>query len=283
MSTVEAKLRRGFGLLARASSDSDLMGVALLAIHSALEEHMRGALASTPAVAEDDRQRLIRRELSWAALADLAQRHLALADTELQLVLDAQHVRRGFIQGRPFAWRAADMLRYGRFVAVFCGAEGMLDELTKARRTAERAREQPPEPAEPAPSWNRDMLRLAIMVAVSGMLCAGVFATYQWVGQALRELDAPTVPQAAATAGALPTAIPGRTGTLVNLGGGPGWLHEQPSFDSATMPPRLAEGDRLRIIDEPTVEADGTIWQLVEAQGYRGWSPLNNVRADARP
>lgn len=286
MNTVEEKLKRGFGIVERAESDSDLLGVGLLAIHSALEDYLRGALSNHAEVSSEQHQRLIRRELSWVALTELAQKQLVMTDEQRKLVLEAQDVRRGFIQGNPFRWRTGDVLRYGRFAETFCGAPGLLDEVLIERRSERRSRPAPttapPVPERERGSWAWNVIRLAIIVAVFGAIGAGLFATYRWAEGVLGTVS----PQAATssgstTAAALPVAAPtasARNGTIVNLGGGPGWLHEQPNFTSATLPPRLTEGDRVTLSDEPTVEADGTTWQLVELKGYRGWSPVNNVQ-----
>lgn len=287
MNTVEEKLRRGFGLVERAESDSDLLGVGLLAIHSALEDHMRGELSNHPAVGEAERQRLIRRELGWNMLVDLAQQHLGLTDEQRKLVLGAQEVRRSFIQGNPFRWRVGDVLRYGRFVETFCGIEGMLDEVLIERRAERRNRPLPtaaPAPAAPESTGNSflwNIIRLAIVVGVFGAIGAGLFATYQWVRDELLPELSPQSAVSAPTSAVAPVAAPSpvtRTARIVNLGGGPGWLHEQPNFSSATLPPRLSEGDVVNLVNEPPVDADGTTWVLVEAQGYRGWSPANNVQ-----
>ena len=285
MPTVEEKLKRGFGIVERAESDSDLLGVGLLAIHSAVEDYLRGALSNHPAMSMELRERVIRRELNWATLTDLAQQHLALTDDQHNLVLAAQEVRRGFIQGNPFRWRAGDVLRYGRFAETLCDVTGLLDEVLLEQRSERRSRRLPvaaPAPAPEQPNWLWNMIRLAIIVAVFGAIAVGLFATYRWAADILDTV----APQVGATTGAtssaaLPVAAPTaaiRTGTIVNLGGGPGWLHEQPTFSSATLPPRLSEGDRVTLTDEPVVDTDGTLWQLVEIKGYRGWSPANNVQ-----
>ena len=288
MNTVEEKLRRGFGLVERAESDSDLLGVGLLAIHSALEDYLRGALSNHAAVSAEEHQRIIRRELGWEMLADLAQRHLALTDEQRRQVIEAQAARRSFIQGNAFRWRVGDVLRYGRFVEAFCHAEGTLDEVLVERRAERRNRPvlvaAAPSAAPPEQqNWGWNLARLAIIAVVLGVIGASIFATYRFVDQILGEIGAP--PQSVATppssVGApAPVAAPSpvtRRGRIVNLGGTPGWLHENPTFASPTMPPQLAEGDPVVLIDEPPVDSDDTTWVLVEIKGYRGWSPANNV------
>ncbi|MBC8163940.1 MAG: hypothetical protein H7Z42_22250 [Roseiflexaceae bacterium] len=287
MNTVEEKLRRGFGLVERSESDSDLLGVALLAIQSALEDHLRGALSNHPAVSAEDRQRIIRRELSWATLADLAQRHLALTDDQHRQIVEAQEARRNFIQGNPFRWRISDVLRHGRFVESFCGFEGMLDAVLVERRAERRARPAPavgtvPVAAPEQERWGWNLTRLAIIAVVLGVIGASIFATYRFVDQILTEINGPQQAAAAPSVvgDAAPAAAPTpttRRGQIANLGGGPGWLHENPTFASPTLPPQLNEGDPVVLIDEPPVESDDATWVLVETKGYRGWSPANNV------
>lgn len=284
MNTVEEKLRRSFGLIARAESDSDLLGVGLLTLHSALEDHLRGALSNHAAVDAATRQRLIRREVSWATLSSLAQQHLGLTEDQGRMVLEAQEVRRSFIHGNPFRWRLGDVLRYGRLVETWCGMPGMLDEMLLERGNERRTRQLPATPAPdavPEPTrWGWNLVRLAIMLGVLGAIAVGLFAGYRWLDRTLlRDLVPPpaaAVPTlAAAPAAASPTLT--RQGRVVNLGSGPGWLHEQPSFNSATRPIRLSEGDAVTLLDVPPIDAEGTTWQQVEIGGYQGWSPVNNI------
>ncbi len=82
------------------------------------------------------------------------------------------------------------------------------------------------------------------------------------------------------TPAVIPTPAP-RRGTIVNLGNATGYLHQQPTFASPTMPPPVTEAMPVTLIDTPTVEADGTIWVEVELTGYRGWVPQTNVQIDS--
>ncbi len=285
MNTVEQKLRRGFGLVERASNDSDLLGVGLLSIHSALEDYLRGVLSNHAEVSAADRQRLIRREVGWRGLVELAQRHLGVAEDQRRVILEADEVRRSFIHGNPFRWRVGDVIRYGRFVEALCGEDGLFEEVLLERRAERPSR---PMPAAPPPQpqeqsrWPLYLLRLAIMLAVLGTIVIGLLAGYQWLDRTfLRELEPAT--SAAPTVNAGPTLAPtatARRARIVNLGGGPGWLHDTASFASPTLPIRLAEGDVVVLMDDPLVEAEGTTWQRVSVSGYQGWSPVNNLQVD---
>jgi len=99
----------------------------------------------------------------------------------------------------------------------------------------------------------------------------------------LRSLGALPAPTAAelpteASEPATPTASPTtRTVRVTGLGGGPGWLHVTPSFDSPTRAIRLADGMAVTLRDEQQTDSNGTRWQLVEVGGYEGWCPENNL------
>jgi hypothetical protein len=67
---------------------------------------------------------------------------------------------------------------------------------------------------------------------------------------------------------------------VTGLGGGPGWLHVTASFDSPTRAIRLADGMAVTLRDEQQTDSSGTRWRLVEAGGYTGWCPENNLEFD---
>jgi hypothetical protein len=68
-----------------------------------------------------------------------------------------------------------------------------------------------------------------------------------------------------------------RTARIVGLSGGPGWLHERPTFDSPTLPIRLSEGSPVSLLGQQETDSSGVTWALVTAGGYRGWCPVNNL------
>lgn len=277
MSNVEEKLRRGFGLIERSSSDSDLLGVALIAIHSALEDYLRGELSNNPGVSAEERQRLIRREIGWLPLVELAQRQLGLSEEQRRIILSANEIRQSFAHGNPFRWRVGDVLRYGRFVEQLCDAQGLFEEVLLERRKERASRPLPQ--AEPEPSRSGvTLLRLAIIAVVLVAIVYGAKLAYDQARAFLELNSAP--PPAVTSTPALPLPSPTaatRQARIVNLGGGPGWLHETPSFTSPTLPIRLSEGDLVVVLDRDPVEAEGATWQYVEAGGYQGWSPVNNM------
>jgi hypothetical protein len=101
--------------------------------------------------------------------------------------------------------------------------------------------------------------------------------------RSLGALPAPTVaqlPTELATPSA-PTAPPViHAARVTGLGGGPGWLHATASFESPTRAVRLADGMLVTLRDEQQTDSSGTRWRLVEADGYEGWCPENNLAPD---
>src|SRR5690242_566425 len=164
MSDVDEKLRRGFILIERSKTDSDLLGVALLSIHGALEDYFREVLSTCSNLSTQEHQSLIRRDTGWLKLVEMMQQHTGLSAEHRRIVLDANEVRQSFAHGRPFRWRASDVLRYGRFVEAICGRQGLLEEILIEQRAA-RAETEPIPVMEQRPSA-RGGIALGNLIAI---------------------------------------------------------------------------------------------------------------------
>ena len=288
MSDVDEKLRRGFELIARSSGDSELLGVALLAIQGALEDHLRVVLGARPDLSAEDRQLLAARGAGPLTLIELAHQYGELNREERLAVLEAASLRQRFARGEPFDGRVGSVLRYGRFVELLCGQQGLLDQVlieqrrARARATAwessDAARGAPAHP-EPAGIPLGRFMALAALIVV--LLC-GIWLSTQLdmrrILVALSALPPPTI--TSGSTAALPATPAPQRARIVRLGGGPGWLHTDPSFTSGTLPIPLSEGMEVTLLDRPQVEADGTTWRYVSVGGYEGWVPANNLAFD---
>lgn len=295
MSNVDEKLRRGFELIARSSGDSDLLGVALLAIQGALEDHLRVVLGARPDLSAEDRQLLAARGAGPLTLIELAHKYGELNREERLAVLEAASLRQRFARGEPFDGRVGSVLRYGRFVELLCGRRGLLDQVLieqrRARARAAAAWESsdaargaagvPRTPTQPEPA-GIPLGRFMALAALIVVLLCGIWLSTQLdvrrILVALSALPPPTV--TSGPTAALPATPAPQRARIVRLGGGPGWLHTDPSFTSGTLPIPLSEGMEVTVLDRTLADADGTTWRYVSVGGYEGWVPANNLAFD---
>jgi len=176
MTDTTDKLARGFRLLARSGGDSDMLGVALLAIHGALEDHLRARLLALPNLDERARRQL-EHYSAWLPLVRLAHQHLDLSPGQRRAIQEAGLLRQSFAYGEPFAGGVGTLLHYGRLVETLCGRAGLLRETLLEERQSRRgtppddsggdgqnARTLPPEleaQIEPAPARPRQRAQTA--------------------------------------------------------------------------------------------------------------------------
>ena len=279
MSDVDEKLRRGFILIERSRTDSDLLGVALLAIHGALEDYFREVLSTCSSLSAQERQSLIRRDTGWLKLVEMMQQHTGLNVEHRRIVLDANEIRQSFAHGRPFRWRVSDVLRYGRFVEAMCGRQGLLEEILIERRATRAATEPIPIVEERSPPRRGIAIGnlIAILLFIAVIIGGWQVYTRLDIPRLLSVLDA--VPTRTATSAAPLTSPPSTTrqAQIVGLGGGPGWLHETPDFSSGTLPIRLGEGMQVTVLGQEQTDSDGLLWRYVSVNGYEGWCPAKNL------
>lgn len=305
---IKDKLQRGFELIGRSHGDADLLGVALLAMHGALEDHLREALEACADLSAEERQLLSRRDAGWLPLVELAQKRLGLRQEERQLILEANKARQAFAHGEQFAGRVSNVLRYARFVERLCGQPGLLDhtliEQTHVQPASTRAaphptgRAQPPTHQRPRPAdrgapkppiWASSGIsinRLIFLALVVIVLTLSVWAFRSIDGtrllMAIGALPAPTATPRATPPIATSTP-PTSQARIVGLGDGIGWLHNTPSFNSGTLPIPLRDGATVEILDREPIEAEGARWRYVATGGYEGWCPENNLAIEAAP
>jgi hypothetical protein len=292
------KLERGVLLLEDAGNDQDLLGVALLAFQGALAEQLRSLIATNPSLGEDERSALDRIG-SLGALVELGRRHGDLTREQAWRILEADRLRAGFARGEPFRGSPSEIRTYARFVAELCNRADIISQVAAiptARLALVEKRADDDDDDQDLPPQG---LYHAIMRWVPGLILLACLALGAWwlFGQVMRQMGgqapvstvtASSGPQptfapliiAEVTPTSLPTpTIAARRGRIVRLGSGPGWLHQDPSFESPTLPIRLSDGQEVALLDERRTDSQGTPWVLVAVGGYSGWSPENNVEA----
>jgi hypothetical protein len=280
--SVDEKLERGFERLAQAEGNRDMLGAALLAIHGALEDHLRAILAESATLGEEDRAVLERRDTGWSTLTRLAQQHANLRPEHRRAILQINELRQAFAHGEEFGGSYNVLVRYGHLVEALCNRRGLLDSVLQnhERRAAALAN---PTGWRRLPQFWRDTIRsLAIIGIVAVVLFLIGRALYARVDADLSRLVgslgvAPTV--VAQPTLSVPSPTPTVRARIVRLGDVTGWLHEQPNFDSATLPYPIREGVRVTVLDQQQT-VDGVAWQYVSVGGYEGWVPLNNLELD---
>lgn len=285
MNDIDDKLERGFARLAQSNGRRDLLGAALLAIHSALEDHLRAVLRDATTLSEEERTLLDARDTGWVTLTNLAQRHAGLRSEHRSLILDMNDLRRRFAHGEEFTGDVGTVLRYARLVEALCDRKGLLDGiLLDYRETARRA--APTRQPGLSPFWRDALRNLAVIAVVALFLFIVGRALYARLDADLSRLvgalgAAPATP----TVGIqptldVPTPTPPRRAQIVNLGDAIGWMHEQPNFASGTLPAPLRDGLRVTVLDQQQTDADGVPWQAIAFGGYEGWVPANNLAFD---
>ena len=305
MTMIDNKLDRGLDILADAANDLDLLGVALLAFQGAMADYLRELLATNASLGAAEQAVVADPQTSLAELVDIAQRSGDLTREQSWRILDTEKLCRSFAAGDEFRGSPREVRGYGRFVAELSGRSDIAQEVGRLASLPEGVAQKSARPI--AGDGYGGLLRLLPGIVLIAALLVGAWWLFNRASRTPTEAEvaaqatalAETQAGAQATPGAqladvaTPTILavetaspeaptsalpPGtRQARIVRLGGGPGWLHETPAFDSPTLPPRLAEGQEVVALGQEQVDASGVPWVLVSAAGYQGWSPLNNV------
>jgi tetratricopeptide (TPR) repeat protein len=117
MNQAQEKLQLGLERLRKADNDPDLLGLALLSFHGALEDHFRDVLISTNAMPPEQRARVQdAREVQWKEIIDLMQRYHHLNDNHRNWILSIDRLRQGAGHGGRFTGTRLEVEKYGDFV-----------------------------------------------------------------------------------------------------------------------------------------------------------------------
>ncbi len=284
MGDIDERIERGVDIYRRAGDDSALLGAALLAFHSALELQIDADLADQSMLGERERGLLEQGRLGWLTRAKLAEQFGLLSREQCDLALEAAKTRLAVARGDRCDWSADELQTYGRTVALVCGRRELIRQIDQR---AERAKTTV---AQPAPQiWDVPATQRRHFPAVRAIVTAVFLLTFAAVVWTIYiQIDGPRLLRAfgaltAPTAAPIPLedaptpTPPQRRATITGLGGGPGWLHATPSFDSPTRAIKLADGMEVTLREQRQVDNNGLRWQLVEAGGYEGWVPENNL------
>jgi hypothetical protein len=317
---VDDKLRRGYELAAHANGDPDALGLALLALHGALEEHLDESLRQLDGLTADERQAMLEPGYGWSRRLELAQRHRLVTRDQAEAIYEVNRQRNAFAHGGAYLGRQRDLDGYATLVASLVGrrqtAARPVVASDEARPSPARAASGPP-PAVRRPSPARASEGTTVASASAWSQRAAVRSTRRrdlvpdspWVRAAIGAIAVLVVvlalwralprsdgeqPQEITSRGPLqqqitpgPTAPPAsptpavRQGRIVGLGGGIGLMHEPAGFDTPTLPPRLLEGTVVTMVETETVEAGGSTWVKISYGGYEGWVPVQNVDQSA--
>jgi hypothetical protein len=286
MSEIDERLDRGVAIFRRAGDDSALLGAALLAFHGTLERWLDDELRGRP-LSPQDRKLLDDGRLGWLARANLAEQAGLLSHAQRGQALEATRARLAIARGDECAWPAGAVRNYGQLVARLCGRMELIRQIDQRPERARTTVAHPIPPVWPEPPSERrrfPILQLAVTALFLATLAGVGWTIYTQLDgpRLLRAVGAGNAPTAAPLPATLePSPAPSiRKARVTGLGGGPGWLHATPSFDSPTRAIPLADGMEVTLRDEQKTDSSGTRWQLVEAGGYEGWCPENNLAFD---
>jgi hypothetical protein len=302
---VEEKVRRGFELVQRAGEDSDLLGAALLAFHSALSDYLDAELRRSPLLSDEERKAIDEGTMTWLTRATLAQRAGLLTEKQRDRVLEINRVRTGFAHGESFAGSARSVAAYGEFVAGLCDrvSSASVRETaahrapTGAHRAAAGATATAT--AQPSPTTASGLraraeerkarqaglipesrsFRVALAAVAVLLLIVLAVAGMQQLTPAPPSIASAPPTSLSASSAPPPTSTPTpQKARIVNLPpGGPGWLRTTPSFRAPTQPVPLSEGLEVTLLERDPVDAEGTRWRFVSVGGYDGWCPEHNL------
>jgi hypothetical protein len=289
MSEIDQRLDRGVEIFRRAGDDSALLGAALLAFHSALEHFIDAELRDQPEIGAEERRLLEAGRLGWPARARLAEQSGLLSREQAGQAIEATRARIMIARGDACAWPASAVESYGHMVATRCGRMELIRWIDQRPERAKKTAASPIPPVwEPAERRRLPIARVAVTLLFLVTLAAVGWTLYTRLDgprllRSLGVLLAPTAVQLQTepAAPSAPTPLPAtHTARVTGLGGGPGWLHATASFDSPTRAIPLADGMTVTLRDEQQTDSSGTRWRLVEAGGYTGWCPENNLEFD---
>ncbi|HEX9370305.1 MAG TPA: hypothetical protein VF897_04840 [Roseiflexaceae bacterium] len=121
MSGRSRKLERAWQRLAEAGTNSDLVGLALLSFHGALEDHFRQWLGSDPRMPQEQRDKVAQiPQGQWKDLLDLMKQYGGLESYEREWIEGVGKIRHAFAHGDSYDSTPEYCARYGTFVVRLC-------------------------------------------------------------------------------------------------------------------------------------------------------------------
>ena len=111
------KLQLGLQRLSKAGDDPDLLGLALISLHGALEDYFRNWLSTNPSVPPSEREAVLdARRMQWKGLLDLMQRYGSLNDNQRRYIFRMNRLRQDVGHGGQFTGTRSELENYANFV-----------------------------------------------------------------------------------------------------------------------------------------------------------------------
>jgi hypothetical protein len=118
--TNNLKLKLGLERLSKAEKDLDLLGLALISLHGALEDHFRYLLKSNSSVPLSKRELIFNfRQTQWKGLLGLMQRYGGLNKNQCDDILYMNKLRQEVAHGKQYAGTRSQLEDYADFVQGF--------------------------------------------------------------------------------------------------------------------------------------------------------------------
>ena len=108
------QLKRGQARLASAANDPEKLGLALYALHGALETHLRDILAEN--LPDDCNDILDPAVVKWKGLLELAEDNLGLSKADSNFISQANRYRNDFAHKTRFTWDREGVCRYEELI-----------------------------------------------------------------------------------------------------------------------------------------------------------------------
>lgn len=114
------KLQLGLQRLSKAGNDPDLLGLALISLHGALEDYFRNWLSTNSSVPPSQREAVLdARQIQWKGLLDLMQQYGSLNDSQRRYILRLNRLRQDVGHGGQFTGTRSELENYADFVRGF--------------------------------------------------------------------------------------------------------------------------------------------------------------------
>jgi DnaJ-class molecular chaperone len=133
MNQYQEKLKRGLELLKKAGSDRDLLGLALISLHGALEDYFRDWLASSPKVPTSEQIRAKdKKQVQWLELLELMQKYNSLKQGDRSYILRMNKLRQEVGHGNPYTGGQKELESYAGYVRRYLAQEQPSERVKEA-------------------------------------------------------------------------------------------------------------------------------------------------------
>lgn len=140
---VQSKLQRGLAILSSSTpEESEILGLALIKLHGALEDHIRRALVQRMPnelrdVIDDAGK------TQWKDLLEYGRQYIGLTESDSRVIMDANRDRQQFAHGGSYSGGRAQIENYAAFVKHWCNQLSQQSSPLGSSLQKQTAREQP--------------------------------------------------------------------------------------------------------------------------------------------